>query len=244
MGALLTGPVHSPLVPKGKAFIIKGVAPRKTVRWNDQIGHPVALVELLPHPPGRPSPAALSETSRRGEGRSTREYTPSSPQSLKRVTNLLSDVNLSQNSVSHYESPSDCPALNPISHNSTASTSRYRADVPSHATRSRWHQVTIENLNPQTDNWQIRARIKQKTSLQTSKRGSKYFNVTLTDGTGEIKAVCFDETMYTRFVQGRTYLIANAAITVANKDFNPTADYEMKINSSTDIEEVPLVQYG
>ena len=107
--------------------------------------------------------------------------------------------------------------------------------------------LSIEELNPYSNGWTIKARVAQKSEIRnwSSQRGEgKLFNVTLMDGTGEIRGTGFNSAvdhLYDKFEQGKVYYISKARVSLAKKEFNNTAnDYELSLVEKTEVEEVKI----
>lgn len=103
----------------------------------------------------------------------------------------------------------------------------------------------IEGLSPYSNNWTIRAKVKQKSDVRTwsnQKGEGKLFSITLVDESGEIKATAFNQTVdmfYDTLQEGKTYYISKARVNIAKRKFNNVNnDYELSLERSTLIEEV------
>ena len=123
----------------------------------------------------------------------------------------------------------------------SAGTSKPRANV-----------LPIEGLSPYQNNWTIKARVTQKSDIRTwsNQRGEgKLFNVTFADDSGEIRGTAFNnmvEQLYDRLEEGKVYYISRARVSLAKKKFsNINNDYELSLESNTEVEEVrlPLISF-
>ena len=105
--------------------------------------------------------------------------------------------------------------------------------------------IPIEGLSPYQNNWTIRAKVKSKSDIRhySNPRGEgKFFNLTLLDQSGEIKAIGWNtivDQFYEQLQEGRTYYISKASVNLAKKKFtNVNNEYEISLNKMTVIEEV------
>jgi replication factor A1 len=110
--------------------------------------------------------------------------------------------------------------------------------------------LSIGTLNPYSNNWTIKARVSQKSGIinwsNQNGQGTR-FNITLIDGTGEIRGNCFGsavDQLHDKFEEGKVYYISKARVNLAKKQFNNAAnDFELVLDKNTEVEEVRTKQH-
>jgi replication factor A1 len=99
----------------------------------------------------------------------------------------------------------------------------------------------------------MKVRVTQKSDIRTwhNQRGEgKLFSAIFMDDTGEIKATAFNQAvdeLYDKLQEGKVYFITRCRAQLAKKKFSHLSnDYEINLESYTEIEEVELffLHYG
>ena len=99
---------------------------------------------------------------------------------------------------------------------------------------------SIASLNPDQNRWQIRAKVTQKTDktpYKTTKKEGIWFSVRLTDESGEIRAVAYNDNAnkyYAMLEDNKIYFINNGWVNNANKSYR-IGDYEIAFNEYTTV---------
>jgi replication factor A1 len=103
--------------------------------------------------------------------------------------------------------------------------------------------MPIDQLNPYSNRWQIKARVTRKTDLRTfssAKGDGNFFSMDLSDDSAEIKATAWREVadrLYAMIEVGQTYLISRGQLKVANKKFSTLNNsYELTLNYDTQLQ--------
>lgn len=100
----------------------------------------------------------------------------------------------------------------------------------------------ISRLNPYINYWKIKARVTQKSPLQSwsNDRGSGVrFQITFMDKTGKIQATSFEERLYGVLQKHSVYTVSNAAVNPIRKEFTKLDhDCEIILKGGALIEEV------
>lgn len=118
------------------------------------------------------------------------------------------------------------------------------SDLPDRTT------LSIENLNPYSNNWTVKVLVAQKSEIRTwsNQRGEgKFFNVALLDDTGEIRGTCFNSTiideLHGKLREGKVYYVSKAKVSPTKKEYNNTAhDFQLTLEKHTEVEEVKTQQ--
>lgn len=110
--------------------------------------------------------------------------------------------------------------------------------------RTNHREITeINCLSPYNNKWVIKGRVVSKSAIRTynNKNGpGKLFSFNMTDKTGEIKVTAFNadcDRVFAYIEPNKVYILSRATVKPANKQFNPTADWEIMLNSDSLVEE-------
>lgn len=100
--------------------------------------------------------------------------------------------------------------------------------------------LSISSLNPYVHRWQIKARVVDKTPLQTTKNNSKFFHVDVTDSAGDVIRAKFwsdaAEKWHGALEKGKVYCFSRGRVNVANKRFSTlNNNYEISFSADADI---------
>ncbi|KAL8425339.1 hypothetical protein Efla_001721 [Eimeria flavescens] len=100
--------------------------------------------------------------------------------------------------------------------------------------------LSISSLNPYVHRWQIKARVVDKSPLQTTKNNSKFFHVDVTDSAGDVIRAKFwseaAEKWHGALEKGRVYCFSRGRVNVANKRFSTlNNNYEISFSADADI---------
>ncbi|OEH78128.1 replication factor-a c terminal domain-containing protein [Cyclospora cayetanensis] len=100
--------------------------------------------------------------------------------------------------------------------------------------------LSIGSLNPYVHRWQIKARVVDKSPLQTTKNNSRFFHVDITDSAGDIIRAKFwsdaAEKWHGALEKGKVYCFSRGRVNVANKRFSTlNNNYELSFSADADI---------
>ncbi|CDI83163.1 replication factor-A C terminal domain-containing protein, putative [Eimeria acervulina] len=100
--------------------------------------------------------------------------------------------------------------------------------------------LSISSLNPYVHRWQIKARVVDKSPLQTTKNNSKFFHVDVTDSAGDLIRAKFwgdaAEKWHGALEKGKVYCFCRGRVNVANKRFSTLSNnYELSFSAEADI---------
>ncbi|CDJ58112.1 replication factor-A C terminal domain-containing protein, putative [Eimeria maxima] len=100
--------------------------------------------------------------------------------------------------------------------------------------------LSISSLNPYVHRWQIKARVVDKSPLQTTKNNSKFFHVDVTDSAGDLIRAKFwgdaAEKWHGALEKGKVYCFSRGRVNVANKRFSTLSNnYELSFSAEADI---------
>ncbi|CDJ26845.1 replication factor-A C terminal domain-containing protein, putative [Eimeria mitis] len=100
--------------------------------------------------------------------------------------------------------------------------------------------LSISSLNPYVHRWQIKARVVDKSPLQTTKNNSKFFHVDVTDSAGDLIRAKFwgdaAEKWHGALEKGKVYCFSRGRVNVANKRFSTLSNnYELSFSTEADI---------
>lgn len=105
--------------------------------------------------------------------------------------------------------------------------------------------TAINMLNPFHNKWMIKGRVVAKGDIRrfTNQKGEgKLFNFEVSDGTAQVKIICFSECVdifYPLIEAGKVYTIARGAVKMANKQYSTNPfDYEIVLDKNSEIQHV------